>query len=144
MLLPYLFLLAFGENFFLLTLLVVEIALSESSEKVCDCSKCTGLKINTGKEYPCCNQGFKWRDFLGSDENPEGVSCVTESQAYISSVNPHAVRGMLHKPYNPSNSVTLLTYLTSSLSGYLILVCQGGGVQQESIMLLGEGQKRYF
>ena len=116
MLLPYFVLLTFERKTISLTLLVVEINLSESSEKVCDCSKCTGLQINTGKEYPCCNQGFKWRDFLGSDENPEGLSCVTESQAYISSVNPHALRRMLHKPYHPSN-------------------VSGRGVQQENSML---------
>ena len=49
--------------------------------------------MKNGQDYLCCNQLFSWKDLLTQDESADMVSCVTESQAYISSVNPYSVKG---------------------------------------------------
>ena len=73
----------------------MEIDTNDAREKSCDCAKCTEIKLNDTKDYLCCNQLFEWKSLLTSEEKFKDLKCVTDSEAYRSSVNYHAVKGML-------------------------------------------------
>ena len=66
----------------------------DSGVRNCNCGKCADIKISDQKDYLCCNQMFSWKDLITDGEKNRIYSCVTQTEAYISSVNPFAVKGM--------------------------------------------------
>ena len=72
----------------------VEVELTEKRKALCSCGKCSDINISDQNSYLCCNQLFNWKYVMNSDECQKEISCVTDTQAYKSSVNPFSVQGM--------------------------------------------------